>query len=706
MLPADLAAHYQVLDLPAGASMPEIKRAYQLLVRVWHPDRYQHDAALLEKSTSKLAQINTSYNALRAASDDDRSASRDYAARDSRTASSSDGSREAESHRRAARERESREAEERAERARDAAREKSAAERAVLAVLQLEFDAAVCEARAIGFPFEVGARPTLEQAIHTPVQAKSHIADLLARLHRWKEIRSEATELTNRAREIGFPAPTQAILSPEGLTQYSRAVVEGESVHASLRDLDLAMRGLRIRAAESAYPGGLPLPPEFSPHVAVDIRGLRTIIDEAASRLARWEAVGKEAMALQDRLVAVGESVDLGKVASDGGIEWLRRVTHEAERTAERATESRRRRKIFLRGCLGSIALAATSLSIFWVPGQLDSAACGKARLANSVLEWQAYATDRPGGRCASEAATRIEAIPCEIASASDTALSWTEYLASTPNGQCAALAERRLSAIPCELARRDDTHVAWFEYLSANPEGECVDEAARRLTELPCEAARAADSVDGWRTYLAENAEGPCAVEARSRIADLPCELAGKHDTIEAWTAILTTASAAPCAAAATRRVDELRCERARGIGTEAGWLAYLGEKPIGSCVGEAKTALHKLKCGEPLKKGAILQDAAQKYHGTYSCELQCGDTCNQTRLPLYEYWSFDDGRWQILPTAASRPWVEAAFGDRLLNDPLVDEGDQYWYRRASPISRGGDNAACERVASLATCR
>src|SRR5271165_1326633 len=53
-----------ILGLEPGATEEEIKSAYHTLVKVWHPDRFQHDAGLLESAEAKLKDINTAFKFL------------------------------------------------------------------------------------------------------------------------------------------------------------------------------------------------------------------------------------------------------------------------------------------------------------------------------------------------------------------------------------------------------------------------------------------------------------------------------------------------------------------------------------------------------------------------------------------------------------------------------------------------------------------
>ena len=56
----------QELGLVAGASLDEVKAAYKMLVKVWHPDRFQSDQKLARSAEAKLKAINTAYSNLSA----------------------------------------------------------------------------------------------------------------------------------------------------------------------------------------------------------------------------------------------------------------------------------------------------------------------------------------------------------------------------------------------------------------------------------------------------------------------------------------------------------------------------------------------------------------------------------------------------------------------------------------------------------------
>jgi len=56
---------YRLLEIQPGASASELKEAYMVLVKVWHPDRFGSDAALQQKAQEKLKEINVAYEKLR-----------------------------------------------------------------------------------------------------------------------------------------------------------------------------------------------------------------------------------------------------------------------------------------------------------------------------------------------------------------------------------------------------------------------------------------------------------------------------------------------------------------------------------------------------------------------------------------------------------------------------------------------------------------
>lgn len=61
----DLRECYQVLDLPVGASLEEVRLAYQFLEIVYHPDQFEKDRDLQDKAQDKLKPISLAYEQLR-----------------------------------------------------------------------------------------------------------------------------------------------------------------------------------------------------------------------------------------------------------------------------------------------------------------------------------------------------------------------------------------------------------------------------------------------------------------------------------------------------------------------------------------------------------------------------------------------------------------------------------------------------------------
>jgi hypothetical protein len=57
-------AALRALDLAADATEAEIRKAYRLLVKVWHPDRFQGDEKLSEAADAKLKEINSAFEFL------------------------------------------------------------------------------------------------------------------------------------------------------------------------------------------------------------------------------------------------------------------------------------------------------------------------------------------------------------------------------------------------------------------------------------------------------------------------------------------------------------------------------------------------------------------------------------------------------------------------------------------------------------------
>lgn len=60
----DLCSAVGLFGLPRGATQSEIKDAYRVLAKVWHPDRFPADEELRAKAEEKLKQINSAYQLL------------------------------------------------------------------------------------------------------------------------------------------------------------------------------------------------------------------------------------------------------------------------------------------------------------------------------------------------------------------------------------------------------------------------------------------------------------------------------------------------------------------------------------------------------------------------------------------------------------------------------------------------------------------
>jgi curved DNA-binding protein CbpA len=54
----------EILELESAESIDEVRKAYKLLVKVWHPDRFSHDSRLQRKAEEKIQQINAAYEQL------------------------------------------------------------------------------------------------------------------------------------------------------------------------------------------------------------------------------------------------------------------------------------------------------------------------------------------------------------------------------------------------------------------------------------------------------------------------------------------------------------------------------------------------------------------------------------------------------------------------------------------------------------------
>jgi len=55
----------RLLGLKDNFDLNELKKAFKLNAKVWHPDRFQHDEELFKEASEKLAHINNAYQRLK-----------------------------------------------------------------------------------------------------------------------------------------------------------------------------------------------------------------------------------------------------------------------------------------------------------------------------------------------------------------------------------------------------------------------------------------------------------------------------------------------------------------------------------------------------------------------------------------------------------------------------------------------------------------
>lgn len=59
-----LAEYFRILEIPRGALPEDIKISYRRLIKVWHPDRFQHDVELCAFAEQRTKAINIAYEAV------------------------------------------------------------------------------------------------------------------------------------------------------------------------------------------------------------------------------------------------------------------------------------------------------------------------------------------------------------------------------------------------------------------------------------------------------------------------------------------------------------------------------------------------------------------------------------------------------------------------------------------------------------------
>ena len=61
----EIHSAYQTLELPTGASLPQVQKAWRKLAMVWHPDRFPHNSDLQREAEERTKQINNAYDILK-----------------------------------------------------------------------------------------------------------------------------------------------------------------------------------------------------------------------------------------------------------------------------------------------------------------------------------------------------------------------------------------------------------------------------------------------------------------------------------------------------------------------------------------------------------------------------------------------------------------------------------------------------------------
>lgn len=63
---AEIRKYYANLELPIGASLPEVKAAYRRLMRRYHPDRHQKDPDRIKAANELAQRLREAYDGLTA----------------------------------------------------------------------------------------------------------------------------------------------------------------------------------------------------------------------------------------------------------------------------------------------------------------------------------------------------------------------------------------------------------------------------------------------------------------------------------------------------------------------------------------------------------------------------------------------------------------------------------------------------------------
>ncbi|MFW5741857.1 MAG: J domain-containing protein [Spirochaetota bacterium] len=65
-MPESLRRDFRNLEVPAGAPLPDVRRAYKRLMAAYHPDRHSSDPERLRTATEITKKLNQSFQRIRA----------------------------------------------------------------------------------------------------------------------------------------------------------------------------------------------------------------------------------------------------------------------------------------------------------------------------------------------------------------------------------------------------------------------------------------------------------------------------------------------------------------------------------------------------------------------------------------------------------------------------------------------------------------